>query len=155
MKISNLETSRLKSKLIKDGIRNGIRDENGSAIIEFVIFALPLFIPMVIYLTSVNQSAQIQYDARNFARQVARVYVTSPTQELTGARIQAVTDAFVSKSFAANGIALPPKIVIHCSLNPCLTPNGKVEVKVSLSSKETGYLAIATAIQTVDSWRDS
>ena len=155
MKISNLETCRLKSKLVKDGIKDGIRDENGSAIIEFVIFALPLFIPMVIYLTSVNQSAQIQYDARNFARQVARVYVTSPTQELTSARIQAVTDAFASKSFAANGIALPPRIEIHCSLNPCLTPNGKVEVQVSLSSKESGYLAIATAIQTVDSWRDS
>lgn len=131
------------------------RDENGSAIVEFVIFALPLFIPLVIYLTSVNHSAQIQYDARNFARQIARVYVTSPNQELTGTRIQAVTDAFTSRSFAANRIALPPRIEIHCSQNPCLSPNGKVEVRVSLSSMETGYSAVATAIQTVDAWRDS
>jgi Flp pilus assembly protein TadG len=132
-----------------------MRDENGSAIVEFVIFALPLFIPLVIYLTSVNHSAQIQYDARNLARQVARVYVTSPNQELTGARIQAVTDAFTSQSFAANRIAFPPKIEIQCSLNPCLSPNGKVEVQVSLTSKETGRSAVATAIQTVDAWRNS
>ncbi|CAB4746711.1 unannotated protein [freshwater metagenome] len=135
--------------------RDGTKNENGSAIIEFVIFALPLFIPLVIYLTSVNHAAQIQYDARNFARQVARVYVTSPNQELTGARVQAVTAAFTSQSFAANRIALPPKIEIHCSLNPCLSPNGKVEVQVSLTSKETGISAVATAIQTVDAWRNS
>ncbi|TSA21732.1 MAG: hypothetical protein D4R69_02500 [Actinomycetales bacterium] len=132
-----------------------MRDENGSAIVEFVIFALPLFIPLVIYLTSVNNSAQIQYDARNFARQIARVYVTSPNQELTGARIQAVTDAFTSQSFTANKIALPPKIEIHCSLNPCLSPNGKVEVQVLLTSKGSGRSAVATAIQTVDAWRNS
>jgi Flp pilus assembly protein TadG len=137
------------------GFRDGAKNENGSAIVEFVIFALPLFIPLVIYLTSVNHSAQIQYDARNFARQVARVYVTSPTQELTGARIQAVTDAFISQSFAANRIALPPKIEIRCSLYPCLSPNGKVEVQVSLTSNETGISAVATAIQTVDAWRNS
>lgn len=151
MKTNNFRGLNLELK----SIRNGIRDENGSAIVEFVIFALPLFIPLVIYLTSINHSAQIQYDARNFARQIARVYVTSPSQELTGARIQAVTDAFTSHTFATNRIALPLRIEIHCSLNPCLTPNGKVEVQVSLSSKETGYLAVATATQTVDAWRNS
>ena len=151
MKISNPRWFHCGTKFFGDGMR----DENGSAIVEFVIFALPLFIPLVIYLTSVNHSAQIQYDARNFARQVARVYVTSPNQELTGARIQAVTDAFTSQSFAANRIALPPKIEIQCSLNPCLSPNGKVEVQVSLTSKETGRSAVATAIQTVDAWRNS
>ena len=75
-----------------------LRNENGSAIIEFVIYALPLFIPLVIYLTSVNQSSEIQYEARNFARQIARAYVTSPSQELTGARVLAVTTVFAKSS---------------------------------------------------------
>lgn len=132
-----------------------LKDEEGSAIVEFIIFALPLFVPLVIYLTYVNQSAQIQYEARNFARQIARVYVTSPSQELTGARIQSVTNVFAESTFAANKIDLQPRIEIHCSLNPCLSPNGKIEVKVFLTSQATGRSANATAIQTVDAWRNS
>ncbi|CAB4600217.1 unannotated protein [freshwater metagenome] len=131
------------------------KNEDGSAIIEFVIFALPLFVPLIIFLTSINQSAQIQYEARNFARQIARAYVTSSSQELTSARIQAVTEAFAATSFASNKIDLPPKIEIHCSLNPCLSPNGKVEVIVSITSANSGRSVSATAVQTVDSWRSN
>ena len=77
-------------------LRAFIRREEGRAIIEFVIYALPLFVPLVIYLTAINQSAQIQYEARNFARQLARAYVTSPSAEFTGARITAVKDVFIA-----------------------------------------------------------
>ena len=132
-----------------------LKNENGSAIIEFVIYALPLFVPLVIYLTSVNQSSEIQYEARNFARQIARAYVTSPSQELIEARILSVTAVFANSSFATNRINPFPKIEISCTLNPCLSPNGKVEVKVLLTSSLTGRSASATAIQTVDAWRNS
>ena len=141
MKMSNL------SKLIKS--------EEGSAIIEFVIYALPLFVPLIIYLTSINQSSQIQYEARNFARQLARAYVTSPSSELTEARILAVKEVFVSNSFAANKIDSSPEIEISCSLNPCLTPTGKVSVTVHLNSIVSGSSASATAVQTVDAWRSN
>jgi Flp pilus assembly protein TadG len=135
--------------------KNFLKNQEGSAIIEFVIYALPLFIPLVIYLTSVNQSSEIQYEARNFARQIARAYVTSPSQELTEARVLAVTAVFAKSSFVKNRINSLPKIEISCSLSPCLSPNGKVEVKVLLTSTLTGRSASATAIQTVDAWRNS
>lgn len=130
-------------------------DEEGSAIVEFIVFALPLFVPLVIYLTSINQGAQIQYEARNYARQIARVYVTSPSQDLVAPRIKAVTQLFESSTFASNKIDSSPRIEIHCSQNPCLTPNGKVEVKVFLVSSYLGTSAVATALQTVDAWRNS
>ena len=136
-------------------LRRFIRREEGSAIIEFVIYALPLFIPLIIYLTAVNQSAQIQYEARNFARQLARAYVTSPSAEFTGARIAAVKDVFVTSSFAANKIDPNPRIEISCSLNPCLSPNGKVSITVYLKSIFSNSKASATAVQTVDAWRSS
>jgi Flp pilus assembly protein TadG len=135
--------------------KNFLKNQEGSAIIEFVIYALPLFVPLVIYLTSVNQSSEIQYEARNFARQIARAYVTSPSQELTEARVLAVTAVFAKSSFATNRINSLPRIEISCSLSPCLSPNGKVEVKVLLTSTLTGRSASATAIQTVDAWRNS
>ncbi len=129
--------------------------EEGSAIIEFVIYALPLFVPLIIYLTSINQSAQIQYEARNFARQLARAYVTSPNQEVTGARILAVKEVFTKSSFATNKIDPNPDIRIACSLSPCLTPTGKVSVTVHLTSIFSDSTASATAVQTVDAWRSS
>lgn len=131
------------------------KGEEGSAIIEFVIYALPLFVPLIIYLTSINQSAQIQYEARNFARQVARAYVTSPSQEFAEARIMSVKDAFNNRTLATNKIDPNPKIEVTCSLNPCLTPNGKVSVTVNLTSIFNGTSASATAVQTVDAWRSS
>ena len=136
-------------------LRRFIRREEGSAIIEFVIYALPLFIPLIIYLTAVNHSAQIQYEARNFARQLARAYVTSPSAEFTGARIAAVKDVFVTSSFAANKIDPNPRIEISCSLNPCLSPNGKVSITVYLKSIFSNSKASATAVQTVDAWRSN
>ena len=136
-------------------LRRFIRREEGSAIIEFVIYALPLFITLIIYLTAVNQSAQIQYEARNFARQLARAYVTSPSAEFTGARIAAVKDVFVTSSFAANKIDPNPRIEISCSLNPCLSPNGKVSITVYLKSIFSNSKASATAVQTVDAWRSN
>jgi len=129
--------------------------ESGSAILEFVILAIPLFVPLIIYLTSLNQSVQIEYEARNFARALARAYVTSPSQELTAPRIQAVTDAFAANSFILNRIDLPPTVQISCSANPCLTPDGKIEVTVILSSSSSNKVASAKATQTVDAWRDS
>lgn len=132
-----------------------IKDEEGSAIIEFIILALPLFIPLVIYLTSVNSSAQIQYEARNFARQIARVYVTSPSQESTSSRVAALVDAFSKNSFPENGIDLPPTVKISCSMSPCISPNSRVVVEVVLTSSKNRNSAKAKAIQTVDSWRNS
>jgi Flp pilus assembly protein TadG len=132
-----------------------IKDEEGSAIIEFIILALPLFIPLVIYLTSVNSSAQIQYEARNFARQIARVYVTSPSQESTSSRVAALIDAFSKNSFPENGIDLLPTVQISCSMNPCISPNSRVVVDVVLTSSKNRNSAKAKAIQTVDSWRNS
>jgi Flp pilus assembly protein TadG len=132
-----------------------IKDEEGSAIIEFIILALPLFIPLVIYLTSVNSSAQIQYEARNFARQIARVYVTSPSQESTSSRVAALIDVFSKNSFPEKGIDLLPTVQISCSMNPCISPNSRVVVDVVLTSSKNRNSAKAKAIQTVDSWRNS
>jgi Flp pilus assembly protein TadG len=140
---------------IAKSIEKFAKDDKGSAIIEFIVYALPLFVPLVIYLTSVNQVSEIQYEARNFARQTARAYVTSPTQDLTNARMFSVLEVFVKNSFTTNRIDSHPKIEISCSLNPCLTPNGKIKVNVVLTSISSGKSASATAIQTVDAWRNS
>lgn len=134
---------------------NYFKNEEGSAIVEFVILAIPLFIPLAIYLTSISQGSQIQFDARNYARQVARVYVTSPSQSLVADRISVVTQTFADSIFLKDKIAIPPAINIWCSRTPCLTPGGKIQVSVRIDSLDSRRAATASVIESIDAWRAS
>ena len=49
-----------------------IYDEKGSAVIEIVILALPLFLPVLIYFSAVGHSSMISADIREIAQQSAR-----------------------------------------------------------------------------------
>jgi len=133
-------------------------DEKGSATLEFVILAIPLFIPLALYLTSVNSNTQELRKLHNAARQSARAFVTSPTEELAPVRAEEVISLFrgssisgrtSSTSGSTSGASI--EISIRCESTPCLTPNSKVTVTVK--NPHSGLSAQDTQI--VDSWRDS
>ena len=143
------------------------RDDKGSAVVEFVVLALPLFIPMALYLTVVNVQTQVAFDAHNLARQIARAYVTSPAENLTSSRMTVVIDAFTENILKKHGISSKPEVRIICSKTPCLTPGAEVEAIVNIlddSMKPSGYLRflnssptriIAQDTQVVDAWRST
>ena len=134
---------------------NYLKNEEGSAVVEFVILALPLFIPLAIFLTTVSRESTVQSDARNYARQFARVYATSPTQDLIPARIEELNSAFSSSVFARDKIEIPPKVTVECSLNPCLSPKSLLLVTVEIQSIDHQVRALAKVSQSVDAWRSS
>lgn len=128
-------------------------DESGSAIIEFIILALPLFVPMAIYLTSINQSSNIQYEARIFSREIARVYVTTNDEADVAPRIAELTQNYAERIFLPARIDINPDVNITCSEQPCLTPGARIKVDVTLRSQDGKTSAHSSAIQIVDSWR--
>ena len=67
-----------------------VKNENGSASLEFIILAIPLFIPLALYLSSVNGNSQELQTLNNAARQSARAFVTSSTEELAPVRAEEV-----------------------------------------------------------------
>jgi hypothetical protein len=140
---------------LKDLVGNSFMEEDGSAIIEFIILALPLFVPLAIFLTSVSQVSEIQLDARNFARQIARVYVTSPGQNLVSERIALLTQIYSDKTFSKDNISPNPEIGILCSQAPCLKPGGTIKVTVHLISIDSKFQASASATESVDAWRNA
>ena len=125
--------------------------ESGSAIIEFLIFALPLFLPLTIFFQSINHKSQIEFDIANYARQLARAYVSSPTEAITAPRLAAVQDLFTAKVFSRDGMDSPASYVVTCESSPCLTPNAKVEITVTASTASKNFKA--SAIEYVDAWR--
>ena len=145
----------------------GSAKESGSAVVEFVALIVPLFIPFAMYLAMVNAQSQISFDAHNLARQIARAYITSPSEEFTAPRVQTVLDLFIQKILRPHGVTSTPTVQISCSATPCLTPMSEVNVTVTLednSLKLGGYLRslsttpkriVAHDIQVVDAWRSS
>ncbi len=141
--------------------------DQGSAAVEFVVLTLPLFVPFALYLAVVNTQSQVAFDAHNLARQVARAFVTSPTEDLTSPRTNVVVSAFTNSVLKKHGITSEPQIKVICAASPCLTPGSEVEVIVNIldnSMKPSGYLrfmstsptrVIAQDTQVVDTWRST
>ena len=142
-----------------------IHDDKGSAVIEVVILALPLFLPILIYFSAVGHSSMISADIREIAQQSARAYITSPSQDFEDARLQTVINKFSQFVLIPDGIREIPAISVTCSANPCLTPDSRVEVTVQLSQPAGNMSGIfrfinvrpqiytASDIQIVDAWR--
>jgi hypothetical protein len=154
-----------KSSKSPSSFRTSLRDEQGSAVIEFVVLALPLLLPLTVYLNEVHQNSIINSDLHNLARQSARAFITSSDESLEGVRMQAILSLFESKILQPAGITETPTIDIECSASPCLTPSAKVKVTASITHLHKNFSGIfrfisapsvqfsASDTQIVDAWR--
>ncbi len=118
------------------------------------MIALPLFIPLSIYLNSINRIELNASNLQNMVRQVARAFVTSPTETLAELRAREVISIYETRNGGNGGSIIAGQrfeLAIQCEAKPCLTPNAKVVVRISDLS--TGQQATAT--QVVDAWRSS
>lgn len=137
-------------------IRHLIKDESGSAIVEFVALGLPLFLPLFIFLSDVSQVSSDQRIVQNLARQVARAYVTAPDETSALERVEAVKEIFQSKYFTMNNASRAEiSIQINCSASPCLTPDSNISVNATLNSKDGRHTYQSNATEIVDIWRNS
>ena len=133
--------------------RKGSSADLGSAILEYLIFTLPLFLPLAIYLQSINQHSQLQFSIDNYARQIARAYVSSPSQEATSLRMGEIEQIFAAAIFPKYGIKELPIYRISCAANPCLTPRAMIEVQVTAHASGQGAEITSVVRQYVDAWR--
>ena len=78
------------------------KSEEGSAIVEFVVLGLPLFLPLFIFLTSLSQISSDQRIVQSLARQVARGFVTAPDEETARARVEVIKGVYQEKYFKTN-----------------------------------------------------
>ncbi len=146
-------------------LKEDFRDETGSAVIEFVVLALPLMIPIIIYLGVVHENSAINNNLHNLARQSARAFITSPSEGFEYARLQSILNVFEEKVLRPDGISEVPILSVECSASPCLTPDSRVKVTASLNhlrNKLSGVFRFISApkvhfsasdVQIVDAWR--
>ena len=139
--------------------------EEGSAIIEFVLLAVPLLIPIIMYLGVVHTNSKIHSDLHNLARQSARAFITSSDESFESARLQSILTIFEVRVLKPDGISEIPTLSVECAATPCLTPNSRVKVTASLTHSQGQFGGLlrfihapvvqfsASDIQIVDAWR--
>jgi hypothetical protein len=54
-----------------------LKNENGSAVVEFVALALPLFVPVIIFLSQFAGLSNDEFIVRSLARESVRAYILS------------------------------------------------------------------------------
>ncbi len=123
-----------------------VNDERGSASVEFSILAIPLFIPLFIFISQFASTTDAQESLRTLARESVRAFVSSEND---------ATAYFVSKQIVEKGGSLLGHTDIEmrftCSHSPCISPNSQVIVRLISKDSKTGRAEVA-AMEYVSPW---
>lgn len=116
-------------KRFASAVISTLKSQNGGAIVEFIGLALPLFIPIFIYLNQYALVSDTESSLRTLAREMSRALVTSENDN--------VAEAVAFEVFIKGGQALgfgdeiargDMKYQIQCRSRPCISPNNEIEV---------------------------
>ena len=140
------------SSRITSHLRSRFSQEDGGAIVEFVALAIPLFIPIFIYLNSFSSVSANEQIARSMAREVLRVYVISENdgaaQEISGRAAQLLVRQWKLSETEVASL----RTSMDCSHFPCLTANGRIKLTLSFIDDETQRKVSASAQEHLSPW---
>ena len=146
----NLLIPRVRQASMK--IKERLTSDSGSAIVEFVALAIPLFIPIFIYLNHFSSVSVNEEIARSMAREVLRVYVISEDESaarnLSGQAVQLLARQWkLSDSEIAS-----MQTHMDCSHTPCLSANGRIKLTITFTDNQTGRVVSASAQEHLSPW---
>ncbi len=121
-----------------------IHCQEGGAIIEFVALALPLFLPVFIFLNQYGQISDTEASLRTLAREISRAVVTSEND--------VIAERVALEVFLKGGAELglqeeidrrEIQFSVQCRERPCLSPNNQVQVSIHSNSLNRTISAVA------------
>jgi hypothetical protein len=129
-----------------------LRREDGGAIVEFVALAIPLFIPIFIYLNSFSSISANEVIARSMAREVLRVYVISENDGAARNLSSNATQLLARQWNLSSSEISTLRTHMDCSHLPCLTANGRIKLTVSFIDDQTQRKVSASAQEHLSPW---
>lgn len=129
-----------------------LQSDSGSAIVEFVALAIPLFIPIFIYLNQFSSVSGNEEIARAMAREVLRVYVISENDSAAQELSTKTSFLLANQWNLSDSEKSSIRNSLECSANPCLTANGKIRLTVSFTDESTGRKISASAQEHLSPW---
>lgn len=169
--------------------RNGIKardtalcDEEGSAVAEFVLLALPLFLPALLFFIALAHSINSEMEASMLARQAVSAFVSGRDDSQAHSRVRLLLNEYeklnnqdIRRTIEENNFKVPQNstderisYLVDCEANPCIAPGAKVRLTLYLEYSVANKIdsinrspsringerrAIASADGYVDKWR--
>ena len=126
--------------------------DSGSAIVEFVALAIPLFIPIFIYLNHFSSLSVNEEIARSMAREVLRVYVISEDESAARNLSGDAMNLLAHQWKLSNSEIASLRTQMDCSHLPCLSANGRIKLTISFTDEQTGRRVSASAQEHLSPW---
>ena len=130
-----------------------VKDERGSASVEFVLLALPLFIPIFIFLNQFSTLSSQEMALQTLARESVRAFIESNSDQSGGALVNQVITLGGAKLGLNPEEILEINSEIKCSTRPCHLPNGRVQITLTMDAiGNDGRSVQASAQQYFSPW---
>jgi Flp pilus assembly protein TadG len=134
-------------------VNENLRNESGSAIVEFVALAIPLFIPVFIYLNSFASVSGNEAVIRVLAREGVRAYATSDN-DYAGRVVSEQAVQLIARHLGLTTEEIDSLSVDYqCSRLPCLSANSRIRLTISYTDAQSHRTIKASAQENISPWR--
>ena len=121
--------------------------QDGSASIEFVVLALPLFIPIFLFLGQFSNASSHETVMQTLARESLRSYIESSNDQTGEALIRQVIEVGGKNLGLSQEEISAIDVEMKCSKSPCHQPNGRVRITLRMDPSVSHGRTIEAAAQ--------
>lgn len=138
--------------MIREYFKRFITEEDGSATIEFAALAIPLFLPLFIYMNSFASMSDGQDSLRTLAREAARGFVTSSNDEIAyQVAHEIVTQGAMVLGYQDSIKGGQIQMHIDCSTRPCISPDSAIRITLTRTEENRPTITVS-ALEYVSPW---
>lgn len=134
-------------------ISNGICGEDGSASVEFVLLAIPLFIPILIFLAQFENLSSSELIARSLVRESLRAFVTADNPLSASNRAKQVLESGAKAQGFSRVEIDSLDLNFQCSEIPCLSPGGRVRATLKFRIGNQNREVVSQAEEYISPWQ--
>lgn len=132
---------------------NKLKGTSGSASVEFVLLAIPLFLPILIFLNQFSNLSNSELVTRSLVREALRAYVTSEDPFSAASRAEQ-TLQISAKAMGLNEEEINSlDLRFICSNFPCVSPNSKVRAILKMQILNPNRTVVAEAQEQISPWQ--
>ena len=129
------------------------KSETGSASVEFVVLAIPLFLPILLYLAQFSEVSRVEIESRNLIREVVRAYVSSANSKDAESNANFVLSVGSDRLKFTKAEVASMKLSFICSGSPCLSPGQKVRGELDIALDSRHRIVRVSAQEYVSPWQ--
>ncbi|MGP9538967.1 TadE/TadG family type IV pilus assembly protein [Brachybacterium sp. AOP43-C2-M15] len=108
--------------------RHRLGDEDGNALVEFVVLSAALLIPCLYLVLTLGNVQAAVFAADTISRDVARIHATESDPGLAAVRSARHAEMVLED----HGLSAEDVVVISCTHDPCATSGGTVTAQVRI-----------------------